>query len=186
MTGMRDGDASAAPASGSDRRRAESQPQGPPLPHDDAGRWIGGLFHLGKRYFQERLAEKGLPRVPIPLLLRVLGEPPPSQDDLTRHTTRDKATISRTLRELEDAGLITRGADPDDQRLKRVYPTDRARALEPWLRSCLAEWSEVLTEDFTEDERRTAMVILQRMENNARGRMDRRGCGAPDSLPPHA
>ncbi len=152
---------------------------------DDPGRSIGGLFVLGKRYFQERLAEKGLPRVPVPLLLRVLEEPAPSQDELTRHATRDKATISRTLRELEDAGFITRDTDPHDNRLKRVRPTDRARSLGPWLRECLAEWSRVLTEGFTDEERETAMLLLGRMEDNARGRM---GCpqGLLDDGPPRA
>jgi DNA-binding MarR family transcriptional regulator len=48
--------------------------------------------------------------------------------DLVDHTALDLSTISRHLRGLEDAGLLTRSPDPDDRRASLLSVTDEGRA----------------------------------------------------------
>jgi DNA-binding MarR family transcriptional regulator len=48
--------------------------------------------------------------------------------DLADHTALDLSTISRHLRGLEDAGLLTRSPDPDDRRASLLSVTDEGRA----------------------------------------------------------
>jgi DNA-binding MarR family transcriptional regulator len=44
--------------------------------------------------------------------------------DLAEHVALDLSTISRHLRALEDAGLLTRSPDPDDRRASLLSVTD--------------------------------------------------------------
>jgi DNA-binding MarR family transcriptional regulator len=48
--------------------------------------------------------------------------------DLADHVALDLSTISRHLRGLEDAGLLTRSPDPDDRRASLLSVTDEGRA----------------------------------------------------------
>lgn len=48
--------------------------------------------------------------------------------DLADHASLDLSTISRHLRGLEDAGLLTRSPDPDDRRASLLSVTDEGRA----------------------------------------------------------
>jgi DNA-binding MarR family transcriptional regulator len=48
--------------------------------------------------------------------------------DLADHAALDLSTISRHLRGLEDAGLLTRSPDPDDRRASLLSVTDEGRA----------------------------------------------------------
>ena len=47
--------------------------------------------------------------------------------DLAEHVALDLSTISRHLRALEDAGLLTRSPDPDDRRASLLSVTDEGR-----------------------------------------------------------
>ena len=47
--------------------------------------------------------------------------------DLADHVALDVSTISRHLRGLEDAGLLTRSPDPDDKRASLLSLTDEGR-----------------------------------------------------------
>jgi len=57
---------------------------------------------------------------------------PTSQKDLAYANAQHPAGISRLVEELEDTGLITRSADPNDRRQKLVEATPKGRA---WLDS---------------------------------------------------
>jgi DNA-binding MarR family transcriptional regulator len=48
--------------------------------------------------------------------------------DIADCTALDLSTISRHLRGLEDAGLLTRSPDPDDRRASLLSVTDEGRA----------------------------------------------------------
>ena len=62
------------------------------------------------------------------LLAHVDRLAPVRATDLTDATALDLSTISRHLRGLEDAGLLTRSPDPDDRRASLLSVTDEGRA----------------------------------------------------------
>jgi len=130
------------------------------------GRWIAVLHHGAMRYFGDRMEAYDLPGTAVPLLRRLMRDPPPSQDELCRFAARDKASISRLLDTLEERGFVVREADPDDSRLKRVHVTDDGRALARVVGDCLARWNEMLTRGLTPEERSQGLALLQRMAEN--------------------
>ena len=51
-----------------------------------------------------------------------------SQAVLTARLGVDKAAVARVLKSLEEKGYIYRETDPEDKRVKRVYPLDKAQS----------------------------------------------------------
>jgi DNA-binding MarR family transcriptional regulator len=133
-----------------------------------AGRQVGAIHRFSQRYFAAQMERLGLPPTAFPLISRLLRHDNVSQDEIAGHFLMDKATITRTLAKLEQAGLITRTVDEDDRRVKRVQVTEAARALEPQIRAVARQWSELLLDGFTPEEREQALAYLERMTANAR------------------
>ena len=56
---------------------------------------------------------------------------------------------------------------PADHRQILVFPTEKARRLEERIRSILSGWSDFLLEDFTPEERETALELMNRIARKA-------------------
>ncbi len=76
---------------------------------------------------------------------------------IAERMTADKGQVSRAVSELEELGLVTRTADPDDGRIKLITVTDEGqrrldRARQPYegrLSDVLADWPIESIEQFT-------------------------------------
>lgn len=86
-----------------------------------------------------------------PALLAVAAHIAPEGSRVTELAERaqlTKATIVRTVDELERLGYVERVPDPDDGRAKRVRMTPRAHAVQEDARAIIAEirehWAELL------------------------------------------
>ena len=146
----------------------------------DVARWIGLIHHCTRKYMSDALAPHGMPAWAGPMLMRIIHGDPPSQDDLTRESHKDKSHVSRILAQLEEQGLVTREADPNDSRVKRVLPTAQGRAMGPIIIGLLRAWNEALLDGIDDEECAIAEGVLQRMAENAarRAGMDLRpACG---------
>ena len=68
---------------------------------------------------------------------------------------------------LEKNGYVRRESDPDDKRVLRVYPTEKATALQPAIGVTLADWNELITRGFSEEEKETLETLMIRVMENA-------------------
>jgi DNA-binding MarR family transcriptional regulator len=85
------------------------------------------VHHLWKRQIERRLRAIGLTRTQYLLLVATLfliakGEAP-SQIRLSNFTLVEKMKVSKTLRELEDRGYLSRKPTPGDRRANRLELT---------------------------------------------------------------
>lgn len=132
------------------------------------GKWISILYRIAHSFFFDKFFEKyGIGSGNFGYLMSLYREEGVTQDALTKKLNYDKATTTRALMRLESLGYIVRKNDFDDKRAYRVYLTDRGRALEPYVRKVLETWAGLITEGFTEEEKKTAYDLLQRMANHA-------------------
>jgi MarR family transcriptional regulator, temperature-dependent positive regulator of motility len=145
------------------------------------GGYIAVLHRHSRAFYAPRLAAHGLPGPALPILLHVLRKPGLNQDDISRRAFVDKTLVSRVLGELEKAGFVSRTVDPDDTRIKRVHPTERAQELRPVLEGWLDEWNEILRADLSDEEQETVANLLRRMAETARSEVDADGgrCAPP-------
>lgn len=78
-------------------------------------------------FYDARLAPAGLTIAQFSVLAHASAKPAPSVAALAERLTLDPSTLSRTLKPLEDAGLLEIHPDPDNRRIRRVKLTEAGK-----------------------------------------------------------
>ena len=94
-----------------------------------------------------------------PLLFTLFHKDGQSQKELADKLMIKPATITVMLGRMEKAGHVTRKQDAEDQRISRVYLTDKGRETCKHLKKIMNTLSEDCFKNFTEEE----MIILRRL-----------------------
>ncbi|MET8410239.1 MarR family transcriptional regulator [Streptomyces sp. NPDC005195] len=109
---------------------------------------------------------------------------PQRQADLVRLMDSDAATMTRTVRRLEQAGFVRRRPSPTDGRASLIEPTAASHALRREVEQVWSHLEDLSTAGLTADERTVALHTLERLEQNlVRAAADSDGaCGESDRL----
>ncbi|WP_084700600.1 MarR family winged helix-turn-helix transcriptional regulator [Streptacidiphilus anmyonensis] len=91
---------------------------------------------------------------------------PQRQTDLVRLLDSDAATMTRTVRRLEQAGFVRRHPDPTDGRASLIEPTAASHALRREVEQSWSRLEDLVTADLTPEERADALRTLERLEHN--------------------
>jgi DNA-binding MarR family transcriptional regulator len=81
-----------------------------------------------------------------------------TQSEIANQLAVQGATVTNMLQRLEEAGLVTRRRDPDDNRLVRVYLTEAGRQKERSINQQFGHLQELIFKGIGEEER----VVLRR------------------------
>lgn len=133
-------------------------------------RYISILYRFGQRFFAQQF--RGTLPVEVgqfPALMQALSAPGITQDEISRNTCIDKGATARSVRLLEEAGLIRRETDAEDRRINHVYPTQLGQECKKPILKAIEDLHIVLYQGFSEDEARQATALLTRMQENMRG-----------------
>jgi DNA-binding MarR family transcriptional regulator len=131
------------------------------------GRWISIVNRYTQIYFSNELKPyemstgQGIPFVEL------FSNEGKSQDELASLIKINKATMTRSLIKLEKKGYIFRKTDPSDNRVKRVYLTDKAKNFAPTFLAIFNAWAENLVRNFSREEKEQLLSFLERMGQNA-------------------
>jgi DNA-binding MarR family transcriptional regulator len=94
-----------------------------------------------------------------------------TQSEIAQQLSIQGATMTDILQRMEEASLISRRRDPDDNRLVRVYLTDGGREKERLIMEQFLKLESAIFAGFTETERLLLRQLLNRtMENMGRKR----------------
>ncbi|MER6075016.1 MarR family transcriptional regulator [Streptomyces sp. NPDC001817] len=85
---------------------------------------------------------------------------------LVRLMDSDAATMTRTVRRLEQAGFVRRRPDPADKRASLIEPTAASHALRREVERAWSQLEELSTAGMSADERIAALLTLERREHN--------------------
>ena len=135
-------------------------------PEDCIGRQLILLRGAQQHYLDRALRELGLYCGQDTLLLHVSQEEGLTQVQLAQRICCEPQTINKTLRRMQNAGLIERRSDPEDGRLTRVYLTPHGRALVQPLQEILSCCEQRLTAGLTHEERLLVRRLLMHMRSN--------------------
>lgn len=130
-------------------------------------RSISATYRAAMLYREHALEGTGLGPYQTPYLMVLYRKEGISQEALSRDLNLHKSTVARQLMALEKDGFVFRTPDPADHRQILVFPTEKARKLEERIRSILSGWSDFLLEDFTPEERETALELMNRIASKA-------------------
>jgi len=150
----------------------------------DADETIDILFaQVG--HLQHALVHRGIESFGLyrgqPRLLRLLWE----RDGLTHseiagHMRVQPATISKMVQRMERSGFVERRRDPTDERVSRVFLTDRGSAVQGQVESWFEDFQSLYTEGLSQDD----LAALRRLLIHIRNRLAERYTDEPESCGP--
>ena len=120
----------------------------------DQGRLSYAIFQLARAhraYAARLLRDLGLHPGQELLLMRLLERDGQTQSELLAAVGLDHSTVSKSLRRMQDAGLLTREPTEQDRRVLCVLLTDKGRALRGSLQEMWAALEQVSVGDLDAD-----------------------------------
>ena len=125
------------------------------------------IARCNAQFRTEKMAEYGLKACHTSYIINICNHPGISQDKLAQKIYINKSNVARQAAVLEEAGYITRQPSQADKRVQELYPTEKALALLPEIKSILNQWSQILTDGLSEEEADYATDLLAKMMKNA-------------------
>lgn len=129
---------------------------------------ISILYRYNQCFFAKKLKENSLPIdvAHIPPLMQIYRYPGITQDGISMNVGMDKGTVARTVKQLEDAGLIMRKTDEYDRRVNHIFPTPRGLEIKGQVFRIIEELHGVLYYGFDAGEIDQAFSYIERMKDN--------------------
>jgi DNA-binding MarR family transcriptional regulator len=100
------------------------------------------------------------------ILANLRANPGVTANQICQHSGLDKAAVSRSLRLLEDGGMIETCGDTQDVRGRALRLTDRGDALHNSLIEVALRREAALLDGFTEEERQMLLSFIARLHAN--------------------
>jgi MarR family transcriptional regulator, organic hydroperoxide resistance regulator len=113
--------------------------------------------------FMDRI---GMHRAQATLLCRLFDKDGMTQSEIAEQLAVQGATVTNMLQRMEEAGLVVRRRDPEDNRLVRVYLTDTGREQEHAITEQFMKVEAAIFEGLGQQERSTLRGMLNKMLRN--------------------
>jgi DNA-binding MarR family transcriptional regulator len=113
--------------------------------------------------FMDRI---GLHRAQATLLCRLFDQDGITQSEIAEQLAVQGATVTNMLQRMEEAGLVARRRDAEDNRLVRVYLTDMGRKQERAITEQFVKVEEAIFEGLGPSERTLLRQVLKKMLHN--------------------
>jgi len=130
-------------------------------------RFISIISRCGQIYFDRELSPMKIGSGQIRILRALDYQDGISQERIRLLFHLDKGTVAKAVKPLIRGNYITREKDPDDNRAYKIHLTGKGRELVPFLNRAVRRWSDILTANFTDAEKKTVHDLLSRMSENA-------------------
>jgi DNA-binding MarR family transcriptional regulator len=139
-----------------------------PTDDDDVYEQIQGLMHAMKTHMLETFRDDadGLAPGAWRALLFFARNPGSTPSDLVVHAQRDKAQITRLIKDLVDAGYLKREPDPRDGRSHLLTLSARGRAIEARMSAHRKRLGVRLVAGLSHRERSQLSSLLRRLRQN--------------------
>ncbi|EAD1623948.1 MarR family winged helix-turn-helix transcriptional regulator [Listeria monocytogenes] len=126
------------------------------------------IIHRSERTFKnKKLLETGLNIGQLRYLWTLYKEDGISQESMAKRFMVDKASVTRHIKRLEELGMIRREIDAKDRRIQRIFVTETGFQMRDLIEEVTAEWSALLTANFSEKEKDDLMHLIGRLSDNA-------------------
>lgn len=119
-----------------------------------------------RKIMQGYLDETGVYHAQHRLLMKIFHEPEISQNDIARSMDVSAATIAVALKKLEKKGYISRHTDEGDNRFNKITITEKGNRVVEQSKRIFEMADKKILDGFTEEEKRTLSVLLQKLNDN--------------------
>ncbi len=130
------------------------------------GHTIAMIHKHSHQYLKALLCDLDIGLTDFRVLISLYDQEGVNQDYIARYTDFNKATITRSLRTLEDRAWIERVTDPEDHRAYLVYLTEEGKSQQAYLKASLTAWRDKLTDGLSKDDLAITHKTLDHILNN--------------------
>ena len=102
-------------------------------------------------------------------LIRICENPGIIQEKLADMIKVDRTTASRAIKKLEANGFIEKKADTTNRKIKRIFPTEKGKAISPNISRENEHSERVALQGLSEEEATVLSGLLQRVRKNIEG-----------------
>ena len=113
--------------------------------------------------------EYGLTRGQYLYLIRICENPGIIQEQLAEMIKVDRTTASRAIKKLEANGFIEKRADAANRKIKRIFPTEKGKAISPNISRENEHSERVALQGLSEEEAMVLSGLLQTVRKNVEG-----------------
>lgn len=99
-------------------------------------------------------------------VVRICENPGIIQAQLLELIKVDKSTATRALQKLEKNGFIEKKIDSSNKKNKKLFPTEKAQAVYPYIKRENAHSDQVALNGFSKEEAEHTFELLQRIRKN--------------------
>ncbi|MNH85712.1 Transcriptional regulator HosA [compost metagenome] len=99
-------------------------------------------------------------------LVRICENPGIIQEKLAEMIKVDRTTAARAIQKLEVNGFIEKKEDTHNQKIKKLFPTEKGENVYPFIKKENDYSNAVALEGFSQKEAETIFNLLQRVRNN--------------------
>ncbi|WP_293552687.1 MarR family winged helix-turn-helix transcriptional regulator [Parvibaculum sp.] len=126
------------------------------------------VFRLFQRAWHRRLRESGSGISPAQsrVLTELYRQGGLTQTALADEIGMEKAPLGRLLDRMEEQGFVERKPDPDDRRVRLVYPTAKSDSLDEPMWGAARGMFEMALDGLSAKERATLISLLERLKQN--------------------
>ena len=118
--------------------------------------------------FMEQIA---MHRAQAATLCHLFDQEGMTQSEIAEQLAVQGATVTNMLQRMEDAGLVTRQRDVEDNRLVRVYLTETGRDKEQSITEQFLKLEATIFAEFSQTDRTLLRQMLRQLLNNMNNRL---------------
>jgi DNA-binding MarR family transcriptional regulator len=127
---------------------------------------IWRVSHHHRHVVHTRIESLGLYRGQHRLIDKLHYEDGLTHGELAKALNISNATISKMVQRMEQTGFVDRRPDKSDQRISRVYLTEKGRDIHEQMNNMFIQLQEDEIEGFTEEEVAQFVSYLDRLNQN--------------------
>jgi DNA-binding MarR family transcriptional regulator len=131
------------------------------------GRYISCIYRNFHIYLNHQLEQYNIGSGQFQFLMVLYTHDGINQENLSEQLNIDKTTVTRALKKLEKEGYVTRKKDDFDRRSYLIFLTEKAKTLQPEIKTILKKWTVKVLNDISLDEQICLYNLLEKMKENS-------------------
>ncbi len=145
------------------------------LVFDSIGFVLLKVFRAHQGLVRCKMRDLGLHRGQPPVLFALYENDGMSNSEMAEYLEITPATLTNKVKRMEKSQLVVRRGDPDDERLSRIYLTDKGRGLMDTLRGSMIDMEEIILSGFSDSETEQLKTLLKMVVENVESYQSRPG-----------
>jgi len=133
---------------------------------DSIGRWISVLYRYTHTYISKELEPYNIGSGQFQILIVLNRKDGINQETIAKILNLDKANVGRAVNKLMKSGYVKRSINPSDHRAYLIRMTPKGQNIIPEIRKVLTNVSKKILIDFSNEEKKVAFQLLERMYQN--------------------